>query len=265
MGARHGVGKMALTYFKPELRILFCAEYRSLTWNLSNLSAPHWRFYWNARNASRLFFKTRTVELDDQRYLLIPPNTDFRTESPRLIDHFFIHFLVKPPYDKIGAEVFEIPRKASFDEKIQEIRGLLESRFKPDLRLSMLCHALCSEALLIVPENLLEKCFFDPRIDRVVKLMEERLGLGVSNAELARSAGMNANAFTRLFREKIGMTPQRYLRKLQVEHACVSLQFTRQSLEEIAENAGFCDRYHFTRVFKKLRGTTPAKFRRTAM
>ncbi|MBN2643365.1 MAG: helix-turn-helix transcriptional regulator, partial [Victivallales bacterium] len=40
------------------------------------------------------------------------------------------------------------------------------------------------------------------------------------------------------------------------------LLHSKMSIDEIAEHTGFCDRYYFTRVFRKFRYTSPAKFRR---
>ena len=52
-------------------------------------------------------------------------------------------------------------------------------------------------------------------------------------------------------------------RRQRVERACVLLHATGNSIEQIAEATGFCDRYHFTRVFTRLRGVSPAAFRKT--
>jgi transcriptional regulator GlxA family with amidase domain len=42
------------------------------------------------------------------------------------------------------------------------------------------------------------------------------------------------------------------------------LRHTDRSIEQIARECGFRDRYYFTRVFAKHRQTTPAAFRREA-
>jgi len=40
------------------------------------------------------------------------------------------------------------------------------------------------------------------------------------------------------------------------------LHYSGRDIKAIAEDTGFCDRYHFSRIFKQLRGVSPAEFRR---
>jgi AraC family transcriptional regulator len=76
--------------------------------------------------------------------------------------------------------------------------------------------------------------------------------LGVSPARLSR-------AFRKAFGESLGS----YQRRLRVQDACGRMRDKELSLAEIALAAGFTDQSHFTRVFRRLTGTTPAAFRRT--
>jgi AraC family transcriptional regulator len=75
--------------------------------------------------------------------------------------------------------------------------------------------------------------------------------LGVSAVRLSR-------AFTRTFGESIGA----YQRRLRIQAACERMRESSASLAEIALDAGFTDQSHFTRVFRRIIGTTPAVFRR---
>jgi len=84
----------------------------------------------------------------------------------------------------------------------------------------------------------------------------------IRNADLAELAHMNVNSFSRLFRQATGETPQAHLTRLRVEEACVLLHEAALAIPDVAEATGFCDRYHFTRVFRKGRGMTPGAFRR---
>ncbi len=42
------------------------------------------------------------------------------------------------------------------------------------------------------------------------------------------------------------------------------LSHSEISIKDVAEATGFCDRYHFSRVFKQLRGVGPAEYRQQA-
>ena len=84
----------------------------------------------------------------------------------------------------------------------------------------------------------------------------------LSNDIIARRLSMSTNAFLRLFRENAGMSPQLYSRIRRIEKACILLHYSKLDIKQIASETGFCDRFHFSRVFKKLRSTDPAEFRR---
>lgn len=75
--------------------------------------------------------------------------------------------------------------------------------------------------------------------------------VGVSPVRLAR-------AFHRVFGESLGT----YHRRLRVRRACERLRDGDATLAEVALETGFADQSHFTRVFRRLTGTTPAAYRR---
>jgi transcriptional regulator GlxA family with amidase domain len=96
-----------------------------------------------------------------------------------------------------------------------------------------------------------------------VTYIEKHLSLSISNRDLAKRIGMSVNAFTRLFREHAGNSPQNYLIKKRIQKACMLLKYSPSSIDEIARETGFCDRYYFSRVFKKTCGESPAKFKKS--
>lgn len=51
------------------------------------------------------------------------------------------------------------------------------------------------------------------------------------------------------------------MRQMKVDKACWFLQFSEESIKAIAEATGFCDRYHFTKIFTKSMGQSPGRFR----
>ena len=72
---------------------------------------------------------------------------------------------------------------------------------------------------------------------------------------------MSARVFQRKFRSCFHVTPQKYLRKLQMRMASRALVYTSQPLAEVAVGCGFADQSHFTREFRRHFGRTPRDYR----
>ena len=80
----------------------------------------------------------------------------------------------------------------------------------------------------------------------------------MTNEQLARLAHMSVRAFERKFRGSFHLTPQKYLRKLQMRMASRALVYTSQPLAEVAVGCGFADQSHFTpRISPPLRPHAP--------
>jgi AraC family transcriptional regulator len=63
------------------------------------------------------------------------------------------------------------------------------------------------------------------------------------------------------FRRQYGQGIVEYIRGRRIDYASRRLSDTDQPLAEIAQAAGFCDQSHFSRIFKRLTGLTPAAYR----
>ena len=81
----------------------------------------------------------------------------------------------------------------------------------------------------------------------------------VSIADLAQAAGVSATHVIRAFSAGTGMPPHAYLVSLRVERAR-ALLLEGRSPADVALEAGFYDQSQLTRHFKRLTGTTPARF-----
>jgi len=96
-----------------------------------------------------------------------------------------------------------------------------------------------------------------PAIDRIRdRFLSEELSI----SELATACGIKESYFLRLFKEKFGISPKKYIIQLKINHACELLRLQRYSVTQIAEMCGFSDVYFFSRQFKQYMGITPTEF-----
>jgi len=99
-------------------------------------------------------------------------------------------------------------------------------------------------------------------LNRVKERMQEQLGDNLRMRELADDAGVHPVHLARVFRFYEGQTPGSYFQRVRVRAACHQLRKQDYPLAIIAAECGFADQSHFTRVFRKFTGNTPAQFRR---
>lgn len=74
------------------------------------------------------------------------------------------------------------------------------------------------------------------------------------------SVPYNRDYFRRAFRDRIGMTPQKYLELKRMEYAVHRLGLG-QSVKETAAELGYSDPYFFSRMFKQYIGASPSSYR----
>jgi AraC-like DNA-binding protein len=240
------------------LEILECeTRYMEDYWHFRDLSAPFWRLYLNDRPGAYVVMDGVRTELVPEHFVLIPPDMPFAGEQSAPVNHFFLHFIVRPVHSAR-------PRMYEFDCRPllrESIRSICESE-SGSVGVVAMELMLAHFAIAQVPADAFQQTYFDRRVERTIALMRDHMREGLSNTALAREASMNTNAFIRLFREVTGFTPQAYFAKMRIDRSCVLLHHSDRSIEEVAAATGFCDRYHFSRVFKKARNMGPASFRK---
>jgi AraC-like DNA-binding protein len=99
-------------------------------------------------------------------------------------------------------------------------------------------------------------------VDRALVWLGQNLGTRLELDGLAAVAGLDRFAFSRRFKTRTGLPPLAYVHRSKVEAASFLLAGTDLALAEVALRLGFCDEFHFGKVFKKWRGVSPGRWRR---
>ncbi len=78
--------------------------------------------------------------------------------------------------------------------------------------------------------------------------------------ELAKLCGISHTYMTQLFHGHFGMSANQYILSKKLRYACDLLSEHCYSITEIAERAGFSNKYYFSRIFKKYIGCCPSEY-----
>ena len=83
-----------------------------------------------------------------------------------------------------------------------------------------------------------------------------------SLSQVAEECHVNDAYLCRLFQRYDQQSPYQYLVRLKMNHAAEHLQQAGVMVKQVAEECGFTDVFHFSRVFRKVLGKSPTAFRR---
>lgn len=119
---------------------------------------------------------------------------------------------------------------------------------------------------LHVPDWQRDQGVFTPTESRRIRdFVRAHLGVRITLAELARTAGLSCGHFDRKCRRSFGVTPSRLVAALRVQRVVDLLAATTDPVAEIARRAGFCSPSHCTNAFRAIVGIPPGRFRAEAL
>jgi len=99
------------------------------------------------------------------------------------------------------------------------------------------------------------------KCDAVIEYMHSRIAEPVTLEQLAREANLSVSHFSEMFREQTHHSPMSFYTHLRIRAACRLLDLTRKPVKVVAVETGYGDPYYFSRVFKKIMGISPEKYR----
>lgn len=99
------------------------------------------------------------------------------------------------------------------------------------------------------------------RLKRVVDYIAANLGTNINLSKLAAIADMSPHYFSELFKQSTGRSPHKYILLQKIERAKRHLRDPSRSIIDVGLEAGFQNPSHFARIFRKIAGTTPSRFR----
>lgn len=137
--------------------------------------------------------------------------------------------------------VAEFFRLASIEDVCFALAGILNKFTKETFSVSDAKHSsLLSHATSFIKTNYMHK---------------------ITLADVAGYVYISPSYLSKLFREELNITFSAYLNGVRTEKSKILLMSDKLSIIEVAELVGFVDQSYFNKVFKRLTGMTPKRFR----
>ncbi len=243
-------------------------------WNAVRASDSFWRLYINNRDGAKVHTQRGDYHLTAGVIHFVPAWVTFTCLNTTDIEHFYIHFdvLGLPPtlIRKVFDRPMPLPLSPDRREALIGLKDALKARRMAPL--SQLCSAkslvywAMGDLFAQLSTDQIQACdramVLQETVGPAIRRIDEAFGRPLKNSELAGLCYMSEDYFIRRFRECVGQTPAQYIQERRISEAAKLLCFGDQTIDQIADRTGFCNRYYFSRIFAKHFGMGPGAYRK---
>lgn len=247
------------------------SDYYGIKWSEPTLrhNDPFSRLYWIRSGMAWTRHHGQQYTLEPGKLFIVPANTISYFGCPRKMHLEWVHFNATVAGSVDLFTVIDIPYAVPV-ESSQETQHLM-SRLQADLanntpedegqrlRMDGTLRILLSEFFRQGATSRTGKHIarLHPALAYIHKNYARRITLG----ELAACVHLHPTYFSNLFSRLMGKPPLEHLLCYRIRISQIQIESTSKSMQEIAQDVGFCDVYYFSRCFKRVTGMTPGEFR----
>jgi AraC-like DNA-binding protein len=259
------VGERVVILPGIDLNILTTRVIELETWILCGLNDPFWRLYvpisgeavvWAGEEEEETAMRLRPGEA-----YLIAPHTTLNSRNPEAFKKWYVHFTLGPAGDRAMPGIYPVVMTARMRAALEELGELGENGGEVFPWASA---GLVAKALQQLPAKVWSERQLDARVERAMDFMHANLNRKLTTGDVARAAGLSVRNLNHLYSQHVERSPMRVLLDFRLDEACRLLRYRDDSIEQIAEDCGFPNRYYFSRMLKRHRGVSPAAYRDAA-
>ena len=214
-----------------------------------------------------LIYKDNEYKLNENSCVFI----DCKYKHSHISDNFkiaWLHFYGKEMesiynkyLDRNGKFVFKASNINDYLKIIDNIMEIVEGEsFIKDMEIyGNITNLLCKIMKETIYNDDSKKKY---NLEDIRKYLDENYANEISLDNLSNTFYINKFYLTRAFKDKYGITINAYLLDKRMMKAKELLRYSNNSIDDIAKLCGIKDQNYFSRIFKKVEGTSPIKYRK---
>ena len=249
----------------PSCRLLVLWREEIAEWWNFRLNHPYWRLYLNADTGAALRLPSGLVPLRPGRPVLLPAGCEAQGQCRGRVRHLYLHVEVLGWDPAWIAQAFPAPLPVALTPALSELQRALAQR-EPTPADGLAALGVFASALAMafqaLPPALAQEAAESDVLAPAVRRVEGFLPGPLQVADLARRCGLGEDAFRARIQARFGCTPAAWVQRCRVTAAAERLRLSSEAIEDVATACGFANRFHFTRVFRRVLGVAPATWRR---
>ena len=262
---------------KLPLRILSAGTYQLYTWPKLPTWRPKGRVDWQiiyiAAGKGHFFLDGKAVIVPAGNMILYQPKQQqkYHFLGKDKTQYWFVHFT--------GREVrsilqhYEIPLDGyilhtgisrDYEDLFRKMRDeLVKCSWGYEEMLTCLFRELMMTMRRRMTENVPRITgFIQDEMDRAKDYFEQHYNEDISIEQYAASRSMSTSWFNRSFRSALGTSPMKFILEIRIRNAQTLLETTDYSISNIASIVGYDNPMYFSRLFRKTKGVSPARYRK---
>lgn len=257
-------------------------------WNGLSIKVPFTRLLYVTKGSAQITIRDKTYDMMPGYIYMIPAFTKHSCTCNGDFEHYYLHLyqenrqgtllddydfpfeiqadtLTRPLFERICQINPEMVLPDSNTYKLEDSNTIIRSiahnkgrTFSVRIETRGIIYQLISGFFYqAVPKTPVK----DNRIDDIIKYIRKEIYNNIDMDHLVKMCCMSKDHFIRLFRKEVGETPVQYINHKKIEQAQLLLLTQDCSVKEIAYSLSFTDNSYFNRLFRKVTGISPSKYR----
>ncbi|MDH6313612.1 AraC-like DNA-binding protein [Parabacteroides sp. PFB2-10] len=267
--------------------------YHNADWNWKNIHSPFARIHYVKSGTAKIIREDGFSELKKDHLYLTPSYTKHAYECDGMLELYYIHL-----YEDLGknislfdqidfpAEIEADPLDIQLIERLIRINPERELQYydpnsydnsahvaynmalqqKTPLAFEMESHGIIQQIISrFLARAVFKNEHMEERIVRSLHYIHKNIDKPIEIEQLAEICFLTKDHFIRLFKKEMHCTPGKYINQKKIETAQLRLLLNQEHIKDIAYGLGFDNISYFNRLFYKMTGESPGRYKKQRM